>query len=67
MAQSLGAHRRLVYNVMPEVQKELLKRAFWSVTVTIVKPVLMFRRVLVQIDKDFCYFLGRPCFIKDKE
>ena len=31
-AEDLGAHRKKVYNSTPTVGDELLKRAFWSVT-----------------------------------
>ena len=52
MAQDVGAHRKKVYSVAPTVEEELWRRAFW---------------VLVAMDRNTSFALGRPCAIQDEE
>ena len=52
MAQDVGAHRRKVYSTAPTVEEELWRRAFW---------------VLVAMDRQTSFALGRPCAIQDEE
>ncbi|KAI0787277.1 fungal-specific transcription factor domain-containing protein [Fomes fomentarius] len=52
MAQDVGAHRKKVYSASPTIEEELWRRAFW---------------VLVAMDRQTSFALGRPCAIQDED
>ena len=70
-AQDLGAHRRKVYATLPADEGELLKRAFWHVSVyqigVLLTDISSIRRVLVSIDRVISSGMGRSCCIQDEE
>ncbi len=69
-AQDMGAHRKKVYNAVPSVEEELLKRAFWFVYAPSsyrLQADHVYIRVLVSMDRALSSVLGRPCAIQDEE
>ncbi|RPD52801.1 hypothetical protein L227DRAFT_646228 [Lentinus tigrinus ALCF2SS1-6] len=52
MAQDMGAHRKKMYKTVPTVKDELMKRAFWALTI---------------LDRIYSFGTGRPCAIHDED